>query len=62
MKVYDIIEGENAIYCNPDLGPDFINQIKLFDKFFTPGGTTCKKLINFKTTEDLEITDGVEKF
>ena len=62
MKVYDIIEGENAINCNPDLGPDFVNQIKLLDKFFTPRGTTCKKGINFKITEDFEITDGVEKF
>ena len=62
MKVYDIIEGENAINCNPDLGPVFVNQIKLLDKFFTQGGTTCKKGINFKTTEDFEITDGAEKF
>ena len=62
MKVYDVIEGENAINCNPDLGPVFVNQIKLLDKFFTQGGTTCKKGINFKTTEDFEITDGAEKF
>ena len=62
MKVYDIIEGENAINCNPDLGPVFVNQIKLLDKFFTQGGTTCKKGMNFKTTEDFEITDGAEKF
>ena len=62
MKVYDVIEGENAINCNPDLGPVFVNQIKLLDKFFTQGGTTCKKGKNFKTTEDFEITDGAEKF
>jgi hypothetical protein len=62
MKVYDVIEGENAINCNPDLGPVFVNQIKLLDKFFTQGGTTCKKGMNFKTTEDFEITDGAEKF
>ena len=62
MKVYDIIEGQNAINCNPDLGPVFINQIKLLDQFFTQGGTTGKKGKNFKTLEDFEITEGAEKF
>ena len=62
MKVYDIIEGQNAINCNPDLGPVFINQIKLLDQFFTQGGTTGKKGKNFRTLEDFEITEGAEKF
>ena len=62
MKVYDIIEGQNAINCNPDLGPVFINQIKLLDQFFTQGGTTGKKGKNFKTLEDFEITEGAQKF
>jgi len=62
MKVYDVIEGQNAINCNPDLGPVFINQIKLLDQFFTQGGTTGKKGKNFKTLEDFEITEGAEKF
>ena len=62
MKIYDVIEGQNAINCNPDLGPVFIGQIKLLDQFFTQGGTTGKKKINFNTSEDFEITDGAEKF
>ena len=62
MKIYDIIEGEDAINCNPDLGPIFINQIKLLDKFFTQGGTTNKKGQTFRTLEDFEITGGAEKF
>ena len=62
MKVYDIIKGKNSIKCNPDLGPVFINQIKLLDKCFTQGGTTNKKGITFKTSEDFEITGGAEKF
>ena len=62
MKIYDVIEGENAINCNQDLGPVFVNQIKLFDQFFTQGGTTCKKGINFKTNIDFELTEGAEKF
>ena len=62
MKIYDIIPGQNAINCNPDLGPVFLGQIKLLDKFFTQGGTTSTKGKNFKTLEDFELTDGAEKF
>ena len=61
MKIYDIIPGQNAINCNPDLGPVFLSQIKLLDKFFTQGGTTSTKGKNYKTLEDFEITDGAEK-
>ena len=62
MKIYDIIPGQNALNCNPDLGPVFLSQIKLLDKFFTQGGTTSTKGKNYKTLEDFEITDGAEKF
>ena len=62
MKIYDIIPGENAINCNPDLGPVFLGQIKLLDKFFTQGGTTSIKEKNYKTLEDFELTGGAEKF
>jgi hypothetical protein len=62
MKIYDIIEGQDAINCNQDLGPIFIDQIKLLDKFFTQGGTTNKKGQTFQTIEDFEITGGAEKF
>jgi hypothetical protein len=62
MKIYDIIPGQNAINCNPDLGPVFLSQIKLLDKFFTQGGTTSTKGKNYKNLEDFEITDGAEKF
>ena len=61
-KIYDINEGQEAINCNPDLGPIFINQIKLLDKFFIQGGSTNKKGKTFSTLEDFEITGGVEKF
>ena len=62
MKIYVVKKGKNAICCNPDLGPVFINQIKLLDKFFTQGGSTNKKGKNFDTHEDFEINDGTEKF
>ena len=62
MKIYDIIKEQDAINCNQDLGPIFIDQIKLLDKFFTQGGTTSKKGQTFETLEDFEITGGAEKF
>ena len=61
-KIYDINENQEAINCNPDMGPVFINQIKLLDKFFTQGGTTSKGGKTFATLEDFEITGGAEKF
>ena len=62
MKVYDIKKDKNAIKCNPDQGPIFINQIKLLDNFFIQGGITSTKGINFMTEEDYELTGGAEKF
>ena len=62
MKTYDINENQFAINCNPDLGPVFVNQIKLLDKFFIQGGSTNKKGKTFSTLEDFEITGGAEKF
>ena len=62
MKTYDINENQFAINCNPDLGPVFVDQIKLLDKFFIQGGSTNKKGKTFSTLEDFEITGGAEKF
>ena len=62
MRIYDIIQDKNAIYCNPDYGPVFINQIKLLDKFFTQGGSTGNKGKNFQTLENFELTDGAKLF
>ena len=61
-KIYDINENQEAINCNTDMGPVFINQIKLLDKFFIQGGTTSKGGKTFATLEDFEITGGAEKF
>ena len=62
MKIYDINEQQDAINCNPDLGPVFIDQIKLLDKFFIQGGSTNKRGKTFSTLEDFEITGGAQKF
>jgi hypothetical protein len=62
MKVYDVKKGVFAIKCNPNLGPVFINQIKLLDKCFTQGGSTNKMGKNFETLEDFELNGGTEKF
>ena len=62
LKIYDILRDKNAIYCNPDYGPVFINQIKLLDKFFTQGGTTGNKGKTFQTEENFELTGGAELF
>jgi len=62
-KAYDVIQGQNAIGCYPNFGPVFFGcQIRIYDNFFTKGGTTYKKGLNYKTTEDFELTNGNQNF
>ena len=63
MLIYDIIPGEDAIGCYPNYGPIFLGcQIRIFDEFFTKGGTTFEKGLNYNTQEDFELTGGLKKF
>ena len=63
MKIYDIIQGEDAIGCYPKYGPVFLGcQIRIYDEFFTKGGTTFEKGLNYDTQEDFELTGGLKKF
>ena len=63
MKIYDIIPGEDAIGCYPRYGPVFLGcQIRIYDNFFTRGGTTFERGVNFNTQEDYELSGGLKKF
>ena len=63
MAIYDIIPGEMAIGCYPDYGPVFLGcQIRIYNEFFTRGGTTFEKGTNYATEEDYELTGGLKKF
>ena len=62
-KTYDIKPDQNAIGCYPQFGPVFFGcQIRIYDNFFTKGGTTFKKGLNYNTTEDFELTNGNQNF
>ena len=62
-KIYEVISGQNAIGCYPNFGPVFFGcQIRIYDNFLAKGGTTYKKGLNYKTTEDFELTDGNQNF
>ena len=62
-KIYDVIPNQNAIGCYPNFGPVFFGcQIRIYDNFFTKGGTTYKKGLNYCTTEDFELTNGNQNF
>ena len=62
-KIYDIIPDQNAIGCYPNFGPVFFGcQIRIYDKFFSKGGSTFKKGLNYRTTEDFELTNGNQNF
>ena len=63
MKIYKIIPGEDAIGCYPKYGPVFLGcQIRIYDDFFTKGGTTFEHGLNYNTEKDYELTDGENKF
>ena len=63
LKIYDIIQGEKAIGCYPNFGPVFLGcQIKINNNFFTNGGTTYLKGINYDTEEDYELSGGEEQY
>ena len=63
LKTYDAVPGEDAIGCYPNYGPVFLGcQIRLYDQFFTKGGTTFEKGLNYNTEEDFELSGGLKKF
>ena len=63
MEIYDILPGEDAIGCYPKYGPVFLGcQIRIYDDFFTRGGTTFEKESNYNTHEDYELSGGLKKF
>ena len=61
--IFDIIEFEPAISSYPEFGPVFLGcQIKIFDNFFSQGGTTCLGGLNYRTTKDYELNNGQQKY
>jgi hypothetical protein len=62
-KLYEVILNELAIGCYPKYGPVFFGcQIRIYDEFFTKGGTTCYRGLNYKTKKDFELNNGEQKF
>ena len=63
MKIYNVIPGEGAIGCYPNFGPVFLGcQIRIYNEFFSKGGSTFEKGVNFNTEEDYDLTGGLNKF
>ena len=62
-KIYPVLPDEVAIGCYPSFGPIFFGcQIRVFDNFFTKGGSTYLKGLNYATEEDYELTDGNQTY
>ena len=62
-KIYPIIPDEVAIGCYPNFGPIFFGcQIRVYDNFFTKGGSTYLRGMNYQTEEDYELTGGKQTF
>ena len=62
-KIFEIFPDEPAIGCYPKFGPVFFGcQIRIYDQFFSKGGTTCHKGLNYNTDEDYELNNGEQKY
>ena len=62
-RYFDIIKDEPAIGCYPKFGPVFFGcQIRIYNEFFTKGGTTCYKGLNYKTTKDFQLNKGEQTY
>ena len=62
-KIYKILPDEVAIGCYPNFGPIFFGcQIRVYDNFFSKGGSTYLKGLNYATEEDYELTNGKQTF
>ena len=62
-NIFDIKINEPAIGCYPKYGTVFFGcQIRIYDNFFSMGGTTCHKGLNYYTTIDYELNNGEQNF
>ena len=62
-KIYRVLPDQVAIGCYPNFGPIFFGcQIRVYDNFFSKGGSTYLKGQNYATEEDYELTNGNQAF
>jgi len=68
-KIYEIIPGTPAVYCNKRYGPIFCSKkddnnynICIIDNFLTNISTTSKNSFNYKTNEEYELNFGEKEF
>lgn len=64
-KIYDVINDENAIVCDPSMGPTFGSPLfHIYDNFLSKGGLCCgKDKCGYSGQKsDFEITNGDEEF
>ena len=62
-KIYPVLPDEVAIGCYPNFGPIFFGcQIRVYDNFFSKGGSTYLRGLNYATEEDYELTNGKQTF
>ena len=62
-KIYQVLPDEVAIGCYPNFGPIFFGcQIRVYDNFFSKGGSTYLRGLNYATEEDYELTNGNQTF
>ena len=68
-KIYEIIPGNAAVYCNKRFGPIFCSKkddsnynICIVDNFLSNKSTTAKHSVNYKINEEYELNFGEKDF
>ena len=69
QKIYEIISGHAAVYCNRRFGPIFCSQndfnsynICICDNFLNNASSTSKKSVNYKINDEYELNFGEKDF
>ena len=69
QKIYDIVIGNAAVYCNSRFGPIFCSKngdnnynICIGDNFLSNISTTSKNSVNYKMNEEYELNFGEREF
>ena len=62
-EIYDVVPNAEAVGAYPKLGPVFFGcQIRIYDNFFTKGGSTYLKGVNYQTTSDYILSGGNKEY
>ena len=62
-RIFDVIKNEPDIGCYPKFRPVFFGfPIRIYNDFFTKGGITCLRGLNYEIKENYELNNGLQEY